>query len=293
MKLENRAAVVVGAGRGIGRAVAESLARAGARVVLVSRTRHELEQVARAIEDLGGEAEACVADVSEIADAERAVECCVSRFGRLDTLVNVAGVYGPIGLAWKADPVEWKRAVDVNLFGTFLCCRAAIPRMLDAGGGRIINFSGGGATSPLPRFTAYAASKAAVVRLTETLAEELKDARITVNAIAPGAVDTRLQDEVLAAGDRAGELYERIRQLRSEGKGGVTAELAAALVVFLASDAAAGLSGKLISAPHDGWESWDDERIADLMRRPWLTLRRLDDFTLRPLQPLEPTPARE
>lgn len=283
MKLAGRAAVVTGAGRGIGRAVAESFAREGARVVVVSRTRAELERVVRAIEQAGGTATMSVADVADAAAVEQTMRHCVETFGTLDVLVNTAGVYGPIGPTWEVDVAAWTRAAGANLFGTFHCCHAAIPRMLVAGGGRIINFSGGGATTPLPRFTAYAASKAAVVRLTETLAEELKGHGVTVNAIAPGAVDTRLQDQVLAAGDRAGPLYERIQRLRDSGEGGVPAALAAALAVFLASDAARGLSGKLISAPHDGWEAWDAERVAELMERAWLTLRRLDDYTLRPL----------
>lgn len=287
MTLSGRAAVVTGAGRGIGRAVAESLARGGVAVVAVSRTRSELEQVVHGIEESGGQATLCVGDVADAAAAGAAVRRCVDEFGRIDVLVNAAAVHGPIGRAWELDVAAWTRAAAVNLFGTFHCCHAAIPAMLDAGAGRIINFSGGGATSPLPRFTAYAASKAAVVRLTETLAEELKGHGVTVNAIAPGVVDTRLQDNVLAAGDRAGPVYERIRRMRASGEGGVPAALAAALAVFLASDSAGTLTGKLISAPHDGWASWDAERIAELMERPWLTLRRLDDYTLRPLLEVE------
>lgn len=281
VKLAGRAAVVTGAGRGIGRAVAESFAREGARVVAVARTRAELEQVVRVIEGFGGTAAARVADVTDAAAARDAVRRCIDEFGRLDVLVNAAGAHGPIGPAWEADVTAWTRAAGVNLFGTFHCCHAAIPGMVEAGGGRIINFSGGGATAPMPRFTAYAASKAAVVRLTETLAEELKALGVTVNAIAPGAVDTRLQDDVLAAGDRAGPEYERVRRMRASGEGGVPATLAAALAVFLASDAAGRLTGKLISAAHDGWDAWDAERITALMERPWLTLRRLDDNTLR------------
>jgi 3-oxoacyl-[acyl-carrier protein] reductase len=131
--------------------------------------------------------------------------------------------------------------------------------------------------------TAYGASKTAVVRLTETLAEEVKPLNIQVNVIAPGMVDTRLQDHLLAAGSLAGELAGRIRKLRQTGEGGVPPERAAALALFLASAAADGLTGKLISAPYDGWESWDAARIAELMAAPWLTLRRIDSFTLKPL----------
>ena len=147
--------------------------------------------------------------------------------------------------------------------------------------GKIVNFSGGGATAPLPRFSAYAVSKSAVVRLTETLAEELKAFNIQVNAVAPGAVDTKLQDEVIAAGERAGDLYARIQKMRESGEGGVPPDLAASLVSFLASDAADGLTGRLIAAPHDGWQAWDCERIQQIMAKPWFTLRRMDEHTIR------------
>jgi NAD(P)-dependent dehydrogenase (short-subunit alcohol dehydrogenase family) len=212
-----------------------------------------------------------------------AVEACASSLGPIDVLVNAAGIYGPIGLTWEVDADEWARAVEVNLMGTLHACRAVIPGMVARGSGRIINFSGGGATAPLPRFSAYAATKAAVVRLTETLAEELAEHGVAVNAIAPGAIDTSLQDAVLAAGDRAGELHDRMRRLRESGEGATPMAVPVALAVFLAGDAAAGLSGRLISAPHDGWAGWDAARIGELMARPWLTLRRLDPYTVRPL----------
>jgi 3-oxoacyl-[acyl-carrier protein] reductase len=198
-------------------------------------------------------------------------------------LVNAAGIPGPIGPLWDADPEEWRRAVEVNLFGTFLCCRAVLPLMMERRRGKIVNFSGGGATSPLPRMGAYGASKAAVVRLTETLAEEVKPFNIAVNAIAPGLVDTRLQDPVLAAGTLAGDQFARVRRLRDTGEGGVPPELPAALALWLASDDAHGLTGKLISAPYDGWRRWDERRIVALKGSAWFTLRRLDHATLRPL----------
>jgi 3-oxoacyl-[acyl-carrier protein] reductase len=151
--------------------------------------------------------------------------------------------------------------------------------------GSIVNFSGGGAASPFPCFSSYAASKAAVVRFTETLAEEVKEYDIRVNAIAPGLVDTSMQSEVLEAGENAGtEYYLRIKRLREEGEGGVPRELAAALVVDLASDRFEGLTGKLVSAPHDDWRSWDRKRVQHLMTQSWFTLRRIDEFTLRSLR---------
>ena len=147
------------------------------------------------------------------------------RLGPPDILVNNAGVYGPKGPSEEVDWDDWKQAVEVNLFGVMLPCRAVIPYFKQAGRGKIINLSGGGATAPLPRLSAYAVSKAAVVRLTETLAEELRADHIDVNAIAPGALNTRLLDEVLAAGpEKVGaDFYTRSVQQQKERRRGAGA----------------------------------------------------------------------
>jgi len=276
-RLESKVALVVGAGRGIGRAVALAFARESARLVLAARTLEQLEAVRAECAALGAEAVVAVGDVSKPADAERIAKAA----GRLDVLVNAAGIYGPIGPTWEVDPVEWARAVEVNLSGSFLLCREAATRMLERGSGKIVLLGGGGATAPLPRFSAYAASKAAVVRMAETLAEELRP-HVQVNVIAPGLVDTTMQDDVLAAGDKAGPLFEKIREARETGAGAVPPDLAAELAVFLASPASGSLTGKLVSAPHDPWREWG-ERADELNATALYTIRRLDAFTVRPL----------
>ena len=283
MKLQDKVAIVTGGGRGIGEAIALTFAREGARLTIASRTQSELDQVAARIQELGGQVQAIPTDVSDRDNVTRLIETTLTAYGQIDILVNAAGVYGPIGPVWDVDIDEWFRAMQINLFGTFMCCHAVLPHMIERRQGKIVNFSGGGATSPLPRFTAYGVSKTAIVRLTETLAEEIKEFNIQVNAVAPGAVNTRLQDDVLAAGERAGDLLARIRRLRESGEGGVPRELPAELVVFLASEDSNGLTGKLIAAPHDGWQSWDADRIAEVMSAPWFTLRRMDPYTLQPL----------
>lgn len=282
MTLRGRSCVVAGAGRGIGAEVARTLAAQGANLVLAARTASELDEVVRQVAACDGEACAIQADVADAHDAERVVHAAVERYGRVDVLVDVAGIYGPIGPFWETDLDEWKRATEVNLYGLLHLSRAAVPTMIAAGTGSIVAFSGGGATTPLPRFSAYAASKAAVVRFVETLAEELRGTGVRVNAVAPGLVDTRLQDSVVAARGAAGEVFEKVQGMRERGEGGVDPAVPAALVAFLASDASAGLTGRLISAPHDGWESWDERRLAAIMDLPWFTLRRLDPFTLKP-----------
>lgn len=282
-RLQDKVALIVGAGRGIGEAIALRFAAEGARLILAARTAPELEAVAEMVRAAGGTAHFVATDVTAPGQVAYLVQKSIEAFGRIDILVNAAGKYGPIGQVWEIDAQEWVNTFSLNLFVPFLLCQAVLPHMIRAGRGKIINFSGGGATSPLCRFTAYGVSKTAVVRLTETLAEEVKEFNIQVNAIAPGAVDTKLQDSVLAAGERAGDLLQRVRRLRETGEGGTPREVPAELAVFLASDDSRNLTGRLISAPNDKWESWTDERIAQVMSQPWFTLRRMDPFTLRPL----------
>jgi 3-oxoacyl-[acyl-carrier protein] reductase len=282
-KLAGKIAIVTGGGRGIGAEIAVAFAAEGAHLVIASRTRSDLDRVAARCRELGAECLPCVGDVSVAEDMRRLAESTLQQFGRIDVLANIAGVYGPIGPVAELDASAWAQALQINLLGTLHACQMALPTMIAQRAGKIITMSGGGATAPLARFSAYGVSKAAVVRLTETLAEEVKDFGISVNAIAPGAIDTSLQDAVLEAGDRAGELFGRIRALRDSGAGGTPIDVPAQLAVFLASDDSDGLTGRLISAPHDGWQAWDKPRIQGLAGTPWFTLRRIDPFTIAPL----------
>jgi NAD(P)-dependent dehydrogenase (short-subunit alcohol dehydrogenase family) len=281
MKLENRIALITGAGRGIGRALAKGFAREGADVTLVARTEEELEQTAKAIRALGRRVLKIVCDVSDSVKVENSIKMVLSEFGKIDILVNNAGQQAPIGSFVNIDTEDWTNTIMVNLVGTMLCCKAVLPSMLERRQGKIINLSGGGATAPRPNFSAYAASKAAVVRFTETLAEELKPFNIQVNAIAPGAINTQMLEEVLTVGEAAGEatLSQAKRQKRS---GGDSLDVVVKLAVFLASDESGALTGKLISAQHDPWREWAG-KADQLNSTPLYTLRRLDPFTIKPL----------
>ena len=213
--LAGRAAIVTGGSHGLGLEIARAYLAAGARVLVcardaaaLDRARGELVSVAS---DPGSVATA-EADVSQPGAVERLVDDALERFSRIDVLVNNAGIYGPKGLVEEVAWDEWEQAVRVNLFGSVLCCRAVLPHFRANGYGKIIQLSGGGATSPLPRLSAYAASKAAIVRFAETLAEELEGTGIDVNAIAPGALNTRLLEQVLEAGpERVGGVLLRAR----------------------------------------------------------------------------------
>ncbi|MBI4348849.1 MAG: SDR family oxidoreductase, partial [Elusimicrobia bacterium] len=186
---------------------------------------------------------------------------------------NNAGVYGPIGPAWENDPAEWRGAITTNLVGAFLVCRAVVPVLIRAGRGKIINISGGGAATPFPRFTAYAASKAALVRFTETLALELKEHNVQVNALAPGFVATRLHQQTLEAGERAGADFLKKTQ-EQIAQGGVDPDIPAALVAFLASDRADRITGKFISSVWDEWTGFE-QHLDEIATTDVYTLRRI------------------
>lgn len=278
--LRGRSAIVTGANQGLGRAIAAAFVQAGADVLLLARDAAKLD---RAREDLapsaaagGTKVEVKAGDVSRPEDCAAAVALAVSAFGGLTVLVNNAGVYGPMGRLEDVDWKEWEEAVRINLLGTVLMCRSALWPMRARGYGKIVNLSGGGATGPLPRFSAYAASKAAVVRVTETLAEELREDHVDVNAIAPGALNTRLLDQVLEAGpDRVGSEFHE-RAVKQRAAGGVPLEKGAALAAFLASAESDGITGRLLSAVWDDWERLPERRDV---------LARSDVFTLRRIVP--------
>jgi 3-oxoacyl-[acyl-carrier protein] reductase len=276
-RLLGRSAIVTGASLGLGRAIAARFVEAGASVLLVAREAQPLREAALAMAagaPAGQQVLTLSGDVSEPAVAEAAARRAEEAFGGVTILVNCAGVYGPIGPLWETDAEEWARAVRINLLGTVLPCRAVAPGMRARGYGKIVNLSGGGATQPLPRFSAYAASKAAVVRFTETLAEELRDAGVDVNAVAPGALNTRLLDEVLAAGpEKVGrEFFDRAQKQRADG--GVPLAKGAELALFLASSESDGISGRLLSAVWDDWAALPARRDA-LQGSDVYTLRRI------------------
>lgn len=273
--LTGRTAIITGASQGLGLAIARAYVNAGARVAICGRDAETLAAAHGELRRAAGHGRVIseVADVAEDSDVQRLVGRAVDEFGRTDILVNNAGVYGPLGAIEEIDWSSWARAIEINLMGSVLLCRAVLPHFKKNRYGKIIQLSGGGATNPLPRISAYAASKAAIVRFAETLAEEVREYSIDVNSIAPGALNTRLLDEVLEAGpDRVGKnFYER--SLKQKENGGAGLDRGAELAVFLGSAASDGITGKLISAVWDPWPEFD-EHASDL-KSDIYTLRRI------------------
>ena len=274
MKLTNQVAIITGAGRGIGQAIAQAYAREGANLALAARSQPELEQTAAEIAKTGAQAIAVPTDVTDPAQAERLASAALTRFGRIDLLVNNAGVSGPVGPLQDNDIAQWAETISVNLTGTFLVCRAVIPAMVKQGGGKIINLSGAGAANAWSNLSAYCASKAAVVRLTEGLAQELAPHNIAVNALGPGSVHTSMWDKMTQDAARAGADFIHRLGLQVTSGGGASIDECAELAVWLASQESANLTGRLISATADDFRNLQP-RIPQIMATDAATLRRI------------------
>ena len=274
--LSGRSALITGASQGLGRQIARRFVSAGASVCICGRTAADLEDARDELVGLAGsgvEVVAQVADVSSEDDIKTLSELALQRFPTLEILVNNAGVYGPMGALEEVDWNAWVEAVRINLLGSVIPARALIPHFKAHGYGKIIQLAGGGATSPMPGLSAYATSKAGVVRFAETLAGELRPHGVDVNAVAPGALNTRMLDEVLAAGpQRVGKSFYD-RAVAQQQSGGAGLDRGADLACFLASGASDGISAKLLSAVWDPWAELPEHR-ADLESDVY-TLRRI------------------
>jgi NAD(P)-dependent dehydrogenase (short-subunit alcohol dehydrogenase family) len=275
--LKGRVAIITGANQGLGKAIARSFVQAGANVMLCARDEAKLASVVadlRSLCNTDQRVESLSVDVSKPDDVTRLISTALVAFSQIHILVNNAGVYGPKGPIDDVDWDAWIQAVEINLFGSILTARALLPHFRAHRYGKIIQLSGGGATSPLPFISAYAASKAGIVRFMETLAEEVKSYGVDVNSIAPGALNTRLLDEVLESGPaKVGKTFYE-HALKQKAEGGAPLERGAELAVFLASAASDGLTGKLISAIWDPWEHFL-EHFDDLQKTDIYTLRRI------------------
>jgi NAD(P)-dependent dehydrogenase (short-subunit alcohol dehydrogenase family) len=248
-ELRGQVAIVTGGGRGLGRATAFALARAGAHVGVVARSEEELAETVRGVREAGGEALAVVADISDASCVERMARQVERTLGPPDLLVNNAGTVGPLGPMWEADAGDWWDSVEVNLRGPYLCSHAVLPGMIARRHGRIINVSTGAATVAIAHMGAYVVAKTALMRFTENLAAELIDSGVRVFAISPGTVRTAMAEYVLEseAGKKWLPWFRKLFDRRLD----VPAEKAAQLVVQLAAGRADPLSGRLIDICDD------------------------------------------
>ncbi|MBM3783650.1 MAG: SDR family oxidoreductase [Acidobacteria bacterium] len=253
--------LITGAGRGIGKRLALGLAACGARIGLLARSKSELDLAQLEIEQAGGVALRLRADVRDADQVTGAVERIRVAWGPVDVLICCAGVQGPIGPIHEVSPKAWADTVETNLFGVMHACRAVVPEMTKRRSGKIIALSGGGSLTPRPRFSAYAASKTALVRFIETLAAEVIDDNVQANCLAPGGAYTAMTDEILASGERAGSKEtEDARQVRVTG--GVPAEKQIQLALFLASERSNHITGKVVHV-NDDWKKLESGKATN------------------------------
>ena len=277
MKLLDKNIIITGGNQGFGLAVAQAYLKEGANVIICARDEEKLKKAIEYLDQFcfqTGQLYSVKADISKRADNKEIVEFTLKKFSKIDILIANAGIYGPKGSIEDVLWEEWSHAIDINLKGTVLTCKEVIPVMKKQKFGKIIILSGGGATKAMPYLSAYAVSKAAIVRFSDTLAEEVKSFNIDVNSIAPGALNTRLLDEILESGpEKVGKsFYEQ--SLKQKETGGAPVEKGAELCIYLGSNESDGITGKLISAI---WDPWQDFKLykEDLMKSDIYTLKRI------------------
>lgn len=278
MKLENKIALITGGSGGIGKAIAKTFLKEGAKVVIAAKNKKKLEDTVKELKYSENKSIKYIqTDVSKPKEVKNLIEQIKLDYGKIDILVNAAAIQSPIGPFLEIDLDEAIKNIETNFIGTMLTCKYVLPIMIQNKKGKIINFSGGGSLSSRPNFSIYGSAKTAVIRFTETLAEEVKKYGVYANVMAPGSVDTGMVTEILNLGQKAGEKAikeaERVRKT-----GGTGVEPAVELAVFLASDASDNITGKLISAPWDDWKNFN-KRIKELKNSSLYTLRRIDGRT--------------
>jgi NAD(P)-dependent dehydrogenase (short-subunit alcohol dehydrogenase family) len=272
MSLANKICIIVGGSGAIGSTLARRFHAAGAHLALTFLTKNP-QELCEELSQGTGHAACYRLDITDWVHVQNVIQQIKADFGGVDVLVNCSGMQGPIGPLETLDMGAWVQTIETNLLGSFYLARAALPFMKERGGGKIILFSGGGAAYARPYFTAYSSSKAAVVRLAESLAQELESYNIQVNSIAPGPVKSRMWEEMRAAGRAGGpKLLEELK--RMDETGGASADCAAGLAVFLASDRSNRLTGRLLSAVWDDWEHFGN-RINEIAASEAFTLRRV------------------
>lgn len=245
--LQGKTALVTGAGRGLGRAIARAFAVEGARVMMMSLDEDELSDAGREVEELApGAAATFPGNAAREPDVGRAVNETISRFGGIDILVNNAGIIGPPRLLEDTDLTSWNITLGVNLTGYFLFIRAALPGMVSRGSGKIINIVSGLGSMGFPRFCAYSVSKAGCIQLTRSVSAEMEPYGVQVNAIDPGVMDTAMHEAIRGMGpDILGDgVYSQLMEYKTLNVL-KRPEDVAPLAVFLASPASDGITGRV------------------------------------------------
>ena len=248
--------IITGASQGLGSSIAEKFLKEGSNISICGRDEQQLaERISSLKQTYKSKNIGYSCDVSKENQVKTFINKSIEELQTIDAIVLNAGIYGPMGPIESVDFDAFKYALEVNLYGVVLPCKYIVPHFKQNNRGKIIMISGGGATTPMPYITAYAASKSASIRFMESISLELKSFNIDVNAVAPGALATRLVDTVLNAGPEVvgKEFYEK--NLKWKNEGATSPELGANLVWFLANHQSDRITGKLISAQWDDWKN--------------------------------------
>jgi len=267
--------VVTGASRGLGVHLVKSFWSEGWNIALVSRDKVTLSKVCKDLPKRSNQSAVLFqCDLAQPVEVTALVKKITDQLPRLNVLINNAAIHGPIGPLVKNNLMLWNEVIQVNLMAPVTLCHGLIDFISSSGGGSIINLSGGGATGPRSNFTAYASAKAALVRFSETLAQEVQAQQIRVNCISPGTMKTTLLEEVLAFGKTVAGIREFEIAEKVIAQGDASMDRVADLALFLAGDASLGVSGKLVSAVWDNWQEWP-KHIEQLQKSDAYTLRRI------------------
>ena len=273
--MNGRTVLITGASRGLGEHMAKRFWEAGYSLALVARDEGALATVAKSLEKR--DQQICTllpCDLGSSLEVAKLIADVKAHLSSLDVVIHNAAMHGPIGPLVENDLALWNQTMQVNFLSPVALTQGWIPLMKEHGGGSIIGLSGGGATGPRANFSAYASSKAALVRFCETLSQETQSLSIRVNCIAPGAMKTALLGEVLTQGQGAAGEREFGIAHQVFNEGGASMDQVAKLALFLASEESIGITGKLISAIWDCWEQWP-EHLAELSQSDAYTLRRI------------------
>lgn len=268
--------LITGAGSGIGAALAKELSENGHSLMICGRREKNLREISKA----GRNIHHHVCDVSDEKSVIDFLHFVERKYEHLDVIINCAGLFGAIGRFDRTDFRLWKKTFEINMFGVYLVTKHFLPLLLLSDVRKIINFSGGGAFGTFPNYSAYAVSKAAVVRFSENMAVELADMGVKVNCVAPGFIATEIHEETLKAGEEAaGEHFKKtVAQLK---EGAVPMDIVVDCVKFLVSPESDGLTGKTISASFDKWNTGIFRKsIKEINNSELYTMRRINIINL-------------
>lgn len=272
--LKGKKAIVTGGSRGIGFALAQEFVDQGVSIVICSRSKKELQKALKILNSKDELAYGVVCDVSKLKDCKKLIQFAKRKLKNIDILVNNAGIIGEIGEFESNNLQKWVKAIKVNLFGTVYCTQLVIPYMKRLSEGKIINFAGGGigGKNSMPNFSSYICSKIAVIGFSETVAKELAKWNIQINSISPGAVNTKMTDDLITKGPKkAGEdMYKKALDQKNHDEN--SPKSAIEMILFLCSPNANNISGRLISA------KWDNiDYLKKLNNEDMFKLRRIDN----------------